>query len=78
MDIAHAFENVPICKEEWHLMGFCFQGKYFVGTQLPFRATASSCKVIKKVAMAMEWIVKNETQVQTLSYYLDDYFLVRA
>ncbi len=77
MDICQAFRQCPIRPSEWHLMGFKFHGQYFMGTQLPFGASAS-CKVFEDVAQAIEWILKNRTGVDTISHYLDDFFLLRG
>ncbi len=48
IDIERAFKQLPVRKEDWPLLGFRFQGFYFVQIQLPFSLSAS-CLIFEEV-----------------------------
>ena len=77
MDIKQAFKNLPIRKDQWFLMGFKFQGKFFVHTQVPFGA-AASCQLFEKVYSlhCLQWILTNATGHPFIDHYLDDFYLL--
>ncbi len=75
MDIKRAFKNLPIKKDQWYLMGFKFQDKFFVHTQVPF-GVAASCQLFEKVAHCLQWILTKITGHPFIDHYLDDFYLL--
>ena len=71
-DIETAFRHQSMHRSQLFLLGFTFQGKYYINSSLPFGA-ASSCTIFKKVASALQWIVTNETRRTLVSHFLDDF-----
>ncbi len=75
MDIKRAFKNLPIKKDQWYLMGFKFQNKFFVHTQVPF-GVAVSCQLFEKVVHCLQWILIHITGHPFIDHYLDDFYLL--
>jgi len=44
LDVEAAYKQIPVRKEDWHLLGFRWQGEFFYERVLPFglRASAAS------------------------------------
>ena len=41
LDIRHAFRLCPVRPDQWGLLGYCWQDKFFVDTRLPFGSRSS-------------------------------------
>ena len=74
-DIETAFRHQSMHESQLFLLGFTFQGKFYINSSLPFGA-ASSCAIFEKVATALQWIVTNETGRTLISHFLDDFPLL--
>ena len=69
------FHHQSMHHSQLFLLGFTFQGKYYINSSLPFGA-ASSCTIFEKVASALQWIVTNETTRMLILHFLDDFPLL--
>ena len=57
------------------LLGFTFNGKFYINSSLPFGA-ASSSQIFEKVACALQWIITDQTGRVHISHFLDDFLLL--
>ena len=74
VDLKNAFRLCPVRREDWHLLGIHWQGKYFVDKCLPF-GLRSAPFLFNMVADAMEWILRHYFGVTNCFHYLDDFFI---
>ena len=58
VDVAHAFWNIPVYTDDWHLLSMQWDGEIFIDLTLPF-GLKSSPKICTSVAGALEWIMLN-------------------
>ena len=72
LDIKNAFRNVPVRPADWHLLGICWQSRYYFEKVLPF-GLRSSPAIFNDVAVCIEWVMRNEFQIKSLIHYLDDF-----
>ena len=73
IDTRHAFRICPVHPIDWGLLGYCFDGRYFMDTRLPFGGRSSPF-IFNAVAQAFHWIIKQHGILHLL-HYLDDFFL---
>lgn len=73
VDLQSAFRMVPVRRQDWELLGFKWQGAYYVDTCLPF-GLRSAPFLFNQFALALHWILKHNYGIDTIQY-LDDYFL---
>ena len=71
IDLLNAFRSIPVRKDDWELLGICW--KYYVDKCLPF-GLRSAPFLFNQVADAIDWILRNNYEVDTLLHYLDDFF----
>lgn len=71
-DIKSAFRLVPVHPEDYYLLGFKFNGKYFYDRCLA-QGCASSCKIFEEISTALEWILRNKFHVPYVVHVLDDF-----
>ena len=74
VDLKLAFRMVPVCRQDWKLLGLYWNKQYYVDTCLPF-GCRSSPFLFNQFAQALHWIVANNYKLQ-LIHYLDDFFIV--
>lgn len=73
MDLKNAFRLLPVNKKDFELLGFKFNGKYYIEKALPFGCSIS-CKTFEKFATFLEFAVKRRMNFDArLLHYLDDY-----
>lgn len=76
LDVEAAYKQVPVRKEDWHLLGLKWKGKYYYERVLPF-GLKSSCRLWELYATALhkilEKILKNVT---IIIHYIDDFLFV--
>ena len=70
-----AFYHQSMHFSQLFLLGFIFQGKFYINSSLPFSATCR-CAIFKKVASALQWIITNEIVWTLISHFLDDFPLL--
>ena len=74
VDIKHAFRLLPVHPSEWKLLGYVWEGLYFVDTRLPFGLRSSS-KIFNDFADLVCWILHNKYQLPNLVHYSDDFLV---
>ena len=75
VDIKHAFRLLPVKPDNWKLLGYFWEGYYFVDTRLPF-GLRSSPAIFNQFADLVWWILHHKYELQSLVHYSDDFFLV--
>lgn len=77
IDIKSAFRLLPVHPEDFVLLGFALDEKYFVDKVLPMGCSIS-CAVWEKFATFLEWLVSYVQNDSILHHYLDDYIFLGA
>ena len=75
VDVKHAFRLLPVHPTEWKLLGYRWNGYFFVDTRLPFGLRSSS-KIFNDFADLICWIIINKYKLTDLVHYSDDFFMV--
>ena len=73
IDLKNAFRQVPVRREDWHLLGIQWQGSWYVDKCLPFDLH-SSPTLFDQLATAVEWILHHNYKITHIIHYLDDFF----
>jgi len=74
LDIKSAFRILPVNPLDFELLGFKFLGQYYVDRCLPMGCSIS-CRLFEMFSTFLEYVIKSQTGVQTISHFLDDYIL---
>lgn len=72
VDIKSAFRLLPVCPQDFDLLGFKFEGKYYFDKCLPFGCSIS-CKTFESFSTFLEFMVRRAAQSDNLIHYLDDF-----
>lgn len=56
-DIANAFRLLPICPEDFPLLGFHFNHNYYIDKSLPFGCSIA-CATFEKFSTSLHWIIQ--------------------
>ena len=75
LDIKHAYRLLPVRSDQWHMLAYRWNGKYYVDMVLPF-GMRSSGGIFNHFADLVCWIINNKYGVKNLIHYSDDFFLV--
>ena len=75
VDIKHAFRLLPVTSNDWNLLGYFWEGYYFIDTRLPF-GLRSSPSIFNQFADLVCWVLQQKYGLYSLVHYADDYFLV--
>ena len=71
-DIKEAFRLIPIRSQDYPLLGFTWQGKYYHDKVLPM-GSAVSCQTFERFSRALQWILQTHFNVLRVTHLLDDY-----
>ena len=74
-DIANAFRLMPIRPEDFCLLGFQFQDKYYFDKSLPFGCSIA-CATFEKFSSFLNWLVEHKSNSDAIQHYLDDFLFV--
>ncbi len=74
-DIKSAFRIVPVNPAQYHLMGFCFEGMFYVNKCLAMGAR-SSCRIFERFSTALQWICEHKFNMMHVSHLIDDFCFV--
>ena len=74
-DVKSAFRLLPIHPDDYELVGFTFQNKYYFDKAMPFGCSVS-CATWEKFSSFIEWAVQTGAQRGLSIHYLDDYLFV--
>lgn len=77
VDIKNAFRLLPIYPWDFELLGFKFQGKHYYDKCLPMGCSLS-CAIFEKFSTFLEWATVENSGLDTLSHYLDDFIFARS
>ncbi|XP_053143317.1 uncharacterized protein LOC128341176 isoform X1 [Hemicordylus capensis] len=74
-DIESAFRLLPVHPGDFNLLGFAFQGQYYIDRALPMGCSIS-CAAFEAFSSFLEWALRREAGLVTTSHYLDDLLMV--
>jgi len=78
LDVEAAYKQVPVRPEDWHLLGFSFEGTFYYERVLPF-GLRSSCRLWDMFAAALHFLCETKLGVavpQFVIHYVDDFLFV--
>ena len=75
VDIKHAFRLLPVKVQDWKLLGYFWEGFYFIDTRLP-SGLRSSPSIFNRFADLICWVLQHKFGLKSLVHYADDFFLV--
>lgn len=74
-DVQSAFKIMPISPEDWHLLGFYFEGNYFFEKCLSF-GLRCSCLYFERFGQFVRWLLIQRSGHSGWISYLDDFLIV--
>lgn len=74
-DIKSAFRQIRVYPGDFDLLGLYINGNYYFDKCLSFRY-AISCRIFEMFATFLEWLVRDQTSLQTVHHYLDDFIVI--
>lgn len=74
IDVQSAFRLVPVRREDWHLLGVLWEGRYFLDVCLPF-GMKTSPSIWERFSRALRWILKKKLGI-AVTHYVDDFLLI--
>lgn len=74
-DIRSAFRILPVAPEDYELLGFYWEGKYYFDKCLPM-GCRTSCKIFEEFSTAIEWIAHNKLGIAHVVHILDDFLFI--
>jgi hypothetical protein len=74
LDVEAAYKLIPVREEDWHLLGFMWEGKYYYERTLPF-GLKSSCRLWDLYAAALHHFF-TRLGVDVVIHYIDDFLFV--
>ena len=77
VDIKHAFRLIPVMPSNWKLLGYFWEGYYFIDVRLPF-GLRSSPGIFNRFADLICWVLRTVFKLEALVHYADDFFLVSS
>lgn len=74
-DLADAFRHIPIAESDWWLLGFFWDGHYYIDRFLPFGLRTAPF-IFDLFAKALHWILVAVLFWAIVFHYLDDFFAI--
>lgn len=74
MDISSAFRLLPVCPEDFCLLGFKHSGLYYIEKSLTIGCSLS-CSLFEKFTFP-HWELSQRSKLQSIVHYLDDFLFV--
>ena len=68
IDLRSAFRHIPVRREDWHLLGIHWHGRWYVDKCLPF-GLRSSLANFDCLATAIEWILRHIYSIHHIIHY---------
>ena len=75
LDVEAAYKQVPVRPEDWHLLGFVWQRKFYYERTLPF-GLKSSCRKWELYASALHFFFHARFGIDAVIHYIDDFLFV--
>ena len=76
-DIKNAFRIIPICPQDYDLLGIFWQGKFYYDRAMPM-GCASSCRTFETLSTALQWVAQKHLNIAHLIHILDDYLMAAS
>ena len=73
-DIKSAFRILPVRPQDYNLLGFMWDGNFYMDKRMPMGAS-SSCQAFESLSSALQWILKH-LGVLHISHILDDFMFL--
>ena len=73
LDVWLAFRLCLVRPDQWGLLGYCWQGEFFVDTRLPFESRCSPF-IFNTFADLLLWILIYIGGIRCVIHYLDNFF----
>ena len=74
-DIKNSFRIIPICPEDYGLLGMQWQDLYYYDRCMPM-GCSSSCLTFETFSTAVEWIAHGKLNISYIFHLLDDFPLI--
>lgn len=71
-DIKSAFRLLPVHPGDFNLLGFAFEGGFYVDRALPMGCSVS-CAAFEAFSTFLEWVVHDRSGLKSTAHYLDDF-----
>ncbi|XP_053105446.1 uncharacterized protein LOC128324664 isoform X1 [Hemicordylus capensis] len=71
-DIKSAFRLLPVHPDDFDLLGFSFEGSYYIDRALPMGCSIS-CSAFERFSSFLEWAVRERAGLTSVVHYLDDF-----
>lgn len=75
MDISSAFRLLPVCPEDFCLLGFKFLNSYYVDKCLPMGCSIS-CSLFEMFSSFLHWELQQRSNSRGIIHYLDDFLFI--
>ena len=75
VDIESAFRIIPVSPLDSPLLGFQWDGKYYMDAVLPM-GCSSSCAIVEEFSTALEWIAKTKLGITEVVHVIDDFLIM--
>lgn len=75
LDVEAAYKQVPVRPEDWPLLGFTWDDKFYFDRTLPFGLT-SSCRKWDLYATALHFFFQFHLNITVVIHYIDDFLFV--
>ena len=72
-DLKGAFRLIPVAKQDWNLLGYQCDGKFYCDMVLPF-GCRSSPSLFDDLSKVLEWLIKSSGGMQDVLHYIDDFW----
>lgn len=75
-NIKSAFRLLPVHPCDFELLGFSFEGSFYVDRALPIGCSVS-CAAYVAFSIFLEWALRQDAGLSSTAHYLDDFFVCR-
>lgn len=76
-DIRSAFRILPVNPDDFELLGFQWNEKFYYDKCLPM-GCRTSCKIFEEFSTALEWIAINKLGISGMVHILDDFLILEG
>lgn len=75
MDISNAFRLLPVCPQDFCLLGLKHADLYYIDKCLPMGCSLS-CSLFEKFSTFLHWELSRRSELESIIHYLDDFLFV--
>ena len=73
-DIKNAFQIIPVCPQDYNLLGTRWHEAYFYDCYMP-TGRSSSCETFETFSTTLEWIASSQLSISHIIHLLDDFLI---